>query len=125
MGDLVRVLEKTLPHEIDIVKEIAGTKTAEDAKERAKRNVPVDTGALRRSIRLERIRKKGKTVSIGISAGGFVRNPRTGNIVDYAAYVEFGTRFQRPQPFLRPAMQWAMRNRLKRHVWEAMARIPG
>lgn len=119
---MVRALEKTIPNKIDRVIEIAGRKTAEEARDRAKRLVTVDTGALRKSIRIERRRKEGKNSFIGIGAGGFVRNPRSGRLVDYAAFVEFGTSRQRPQPFLRPAMRWAQNNRLKRNIWEAMAR---
>ncbi len=125
LDDMIRMLEKTLPHEIDMVIEIAGRKTSEEARDRAKQNCPVDTGALRKSIRLDRRRKQGKTSFIGIGAGGYVRNPRTGKLVDYAAYVEFGTRFQRPQPYMRPALLWAQEKRLKKNIWQAMARIPG
>ena len=125
IDDLVRALERTIPKQIKQVIEIALIKTGSQARDRAKRLVTVDTGALRRSIRLEVRRREGKTHFIGIGAGGFVRNPRTGRLVDYAAFVEFGTSRQRPQPFLRPAMRWAQNNRLKRNIWEAMARIPG
>lgn len=122
---LVRALERTIPRQIKQVIEIALIKTGSEARDRAKHLVTVDTGALRRSIRLEVRRREGKTHFIGIGAGGFVRNPRTGRLVDYAAIIEFGSVHQRPQPFIRPAMRWAQNNRLKRNIWEAMARIPG
>lgn len=125
LDDLVRFLERTLPREVDMVIEIAGRKTAEEAKEKAKSLVTVDTGSLRKSIRIDRRRKEGKTSFIGIGAGGFIRNPRTGRLVDYASYVEFGTSRMRPQPFMRPALRWAQNNRLKKNIWEAMAKIPG
>jgi len=126
MDDLNRVLEKTIPRDIKMVQDIAGIKTIEDAKERAKQNCPVDTGALRKSIRFEYKVRRARDVDFGIAAGGHVRNPKTGLLVNYAAYVEeIGTRFQRPQPFLRPALEWAVRNRLKKNVWRAMAKISG
>jgi len=55
----------------------------------AKRSAPVDTGRLQSSIR---------TV---IFQGGFAATVTTN--VDYASFVEFGTRFQVAQPFLLPA----------------------
>jgi len=62
---------------------------------RAKQLCPVDTGRLRSSIswRLERV---GGTV-VGV----------VGTNVEYAPYVEFGTRHNRSQPFLRPALDAA------------------
>lgn len=53
---------------------------------------PVDTGRLRSSI----IMTKGRD-----GTGFFVQ---IGTNVSYAAYVEFGTRYMRPQPFLLPAV---------------------
>jgi HK97 gp10 family phage protein len=50
---------------------------------------PVDTGRLRGSIGLKRLNET---------------TWRVGTNVDYALYVEFGTRFQAPQPFMRPAL---------------------
>lgn len=50
--------------------------------------VPVDTGSLRDSIRIERGGQgKGWRV-IGIRAGGYIVNPKTGKLVDYAYFVE-------------------------------------
>lgn len=55
----------------------------------AKRLCPVDTGRLRNSI--THVTSYGaKAVYIGTN-------------VEYAAYVELGTRMQKPQPYLRPA----------------------
>jgi len=42
---------------------------------------------------------------IGVSAGGYITNPKTGNIVDYAGHVEHGTSMSPAQPFLRPAFE--------------------
>ena len=55
----------------------------------AQRKVAVDTGNLRRSINMD------------LSDGGL-----TGKVkptADYAPYLEYGTRFQSAQPFMRPA----------------------
>jgi len=125
LDELERVLAKTIPDEIHTVIVYALRKTAEDAKVKAKSLVSIDTGALKKSIRIERYTKQGRTTYVGIAAGGHVRNPRTGQIVDYAAYVEYGTRFMRPRPYFRPALRWARNNRLKKYVWEGMAKIPG
>ncbi|MCA1387353.1 HK97 gp10 family phage protein [Bradyrhizobium sp. BRP05] len=52
---------------------------------------PVDTGNMKRSITSE------------FTDGGFTgtTQPHT----DYAGYVEYGTRFQEEQPFVRPAFE--------------------
>ena len=64
-------------------------KTAADIEASGKRNAPVDTGHLRGSI--------STTTSIGgLSA-------EIGPTASYGAYVEFGTRRMRPQPFMGPA----------------------
>lgn len=60
---------------------------------RARELAPVDTGRLRASI-----------VSSGLerdARGAFVR---IGTNVFYAGFVEFGTRYMAPQPYLRPAL---------------------
>lgn len=62
----------------------------------AKGLAPVDTGTLRRSI----THKPGRDVR------GFYVDVGT-NVV-YAPFVEFGTRFMRPQPYLRPAFLQAV-----------------
>jgi HK97 gp10 family phage protein len=57
---------------------------------------PVDTGRLRSSI----MATKGRD-----STGPYVE---IGTNVEYAAFVEFGTRFQVAQPYLRPALAVAI-----------------
>ena len=64
-------------------------KTAADIEASGKRNAPVDTGHLRGSI------------STTMSIGGL--SAEIGPTASYGAYVEFGTRRMRPQPFMRPA----------------------
>lgn len=70
------------------VKQIVKQNTAE-LTQGAQRKAPVDTGNLRRSITMD------------LSDGGL-----TGKVkptADYAPYLEYGTRFQSGQPFMRPA----------------------
>lgn len=61
----------------------------------AKRMCPVDTGRLRSSI-AEELRTDGRDLSEIV-----------GTDVEYAPYVELGTRRMRAQPFLRPAAEQA------------------
>ena len=58
-------------------------------QESAQRKVPVDTGNLKRSIELE-IRDSGLTAEVEPTA-------------EYAAYVEYGTRYMNAQPYMRPS----------------------
>lgn len=70
------------------VKQIVKQNTAE-LTQGAQRKAPVDTGNLRRSITMD------------LSDGGL-----TGKVkptADYAPYLEYGTRFQPAQPFMRPS----------------------
>ena len=61
-----------------------------EASNSAKRSAPVDTGNLRSQIGFERS-PDGKSVEV------FANAP-------YSGYVEFGTRYQRAQPYFRPAI---------------------
>ena len=63
---------------------------ANSAANDAKRKAPVDTGNLRSNIGFERS-ADGKSVEV------FANAP-------YSGYVEFGTRFQKAQPYFRPAI---------------------
>ncbi|HEY7864380.1 MAG TPA: HK97-gp10 family putative phage morphogenesis protein [Psychromonas sp.] len=69
----------------------AGAAASNDAK----RSAPVDTGNLRGQIGFERS-PDGKSVEV------FANAP-------YSGYVEFGTRYQRAQPYFRPAIIKAVR----------------
>ena len=55
----------------------------------AMRTVPVDTGNLKRSIMLS-VDDDGKAATVTATA-------------DYAAYVEYGTRYMSARPYMRPA----------------------
>ena len=57
--------------------------------------VLVDTGSLRDSIRVERGGKGMRWRQVRVRAGGYVTNPKTGRLVDYARYVEEKCQFMR------------------------------
>lgn len=63
------------------------------AQNRARQLAPVDTGRLRASI-----------VSKTTASTRTLEAVEVGTNVEYAPYVEFGTRYMRAQPFLRPAL---------------------
>jgi HK97 gp10 family phage protein len=71
----------------------------------AKTLCPVDSGSLRKSIMWKVPEKTG-----GLEEGSPLSEPVedgngiVGTATDYAAYVEFGTKHQNAQPFLRPAV---------------------
>lgn len=66
---------------------------ANQIADRARRFVPIDTGALQGTIRVE----DGDDETILVKAGG------QGD-VDYALYVELGTSKMMAQPYMRPAI---------------------
>lgn len=68
------------------------TTAALAVQNQAKRLCPVDTGRLRDSI----------TWELGMMNG--LPSARVGTNVEYAIYVETGTRYMSAQPFLRPAL---------------------
>jgi HK97 gp10 family phage protein len=71
------------------------TKRALRVNNRAKQLCPVDTGRLRSSIAMRLEAEAGRLIAV------------IGTNVEYAPYVEFGTRHMRAQPFLRPALDAA------------------
>lgn len=73
---------------LDKAKEVVKLNGAE-MQQNAMRFVPVDTGQLKRSITLN-IEDNGLTARLRAET-------------NYAAYVEYGTRFTDAQPFIRPA----------------------
>lgn len=68
---------------------------------------PVDTGHLRQSIG-RRVRLYDKNVSGEKKSGGLDSYPPNegeayiGTNVEYAPYVEYGTKYQKAQPYMRP-----------------------
>jgi len=76
-------------------------------RDTAREKVPVDTGALKKSIVAKANTKKGGEISasVGVARKNFVKGKRAGKSPRrYAHLVEFGTPHSAPQPFLRPAM---------------------
>lgn len=99
---------------LDKAAETSVRQVAVNIRDDAKRVCPVDTGSLRKSIRLQvQARPKKNVHKIGVSAGGYVTNPKSGEKVNYASHVEYGTSRQRPQPFLRPAIERHKKELLK------------
>ena len=62
-------------------------------------HVRVDTGSLRDSIRVERGGQSMHWREVRVRAGGYVVNPKTGKLVDYAVIVEV------KYPYMRPAYE--------------------
>ena len=60
-------------------------------------HVRVDTGSLRDSIRVERGGQSMHWREVKVRAGGYIVNPKTGKLVNYAAAVEA------KYPYMRPA----------------------
>lgn len=67
-------------------------RAAEYVRDLAQQLCPVDTGALRQSIRIE---PASPALRMVVRAGG--------GVVTYAAFVEYGTPISPAQPFLTPA----------------------
>jgi hypothetical protein len=89
---LATLPEKMLEYAFEVL-----LKQAELMKGLAQVYVPVDTGSLRDSIRVERGGEGLYWRQVRVRAGGYVTNPRTGKLVNYAVYVEA------TQPFMQPA----------------------
>ena len=86
---LAELPEKMLEYAFEVL-----IKQAELMRDLAKIYVPVDTGSLRDSIRVERGGEGKGWREVRVRAGGYVTNPETGRLVDYARYQEEGTKFQ-------------------------------
>jgi len=75
-------------------------KQAELMKALAQVYVPVDTGSLRDSIRVERGGESLNWRQVRVRAGGYIVNPKQpGHTVSYALFVE------QKQPYMRPAFE--------------------
>ena len=75
-------------------------KAAIKAQAQAKALVPVDTGSLRGSVSYKTFDKKDGNLSVSPKKN----EAYVGSNVGYAKYVEYGTRTQAAQPFLRPSL---------------------
>lgn len=90
-GTVVELKFNRLPELIRRIESGAGdvvAKAALDIEADAKQFAPVDTGALRNSIKAEQLAALSWIVAVG---------------VEYGVYQEFGTRHMAPQPYLVPA----------------------
>jgi len=65
---------------------------------------PVEYGALRDSIRVERGGEGLRWREVKVRAGGYIVNPKTGRFVDYAVYQELGTRYMAGKFFMQQAV---------------------
>lgn len=74
----------------------AAQRTAERVAELAGQFVPIDTGDLHDTIRVE----VENDLTLTVLAGG---EAPSGEFVDYADHVEYGTRHQAAQPYMTPA----------------------
>lgn len=106
--DLPRAFQRASQRTLDRVGDIT--------VKRVKQLVVVRTGLLRSTIRKEVYRFGFETnySYVGVVAGGI-------HGVDYAPHVEFGTRFMRPQPYMRPGMAWGMK-RMPGIFWEELSK---
>lgn len=62
------------------------------------------TGGLRLSYNWDVVKTGANEVSLSVGSDASTRRPITGEAVDYAKYLEFGTRIMAPRPHLRPAV---------------------
>jgi hypothetical protein len=92
--------EKMLDYAFEVL-----MKQAELIKGLAQIYCPVETGSLRDSIRIERGGDGLHWREVRVRAGGYVVNPQTGKLVDYATYQEFGTRYIYGTYFLTRAVE--------------------
>lgn len=69
-------------------------------KDKAVSNAPKDTGALKKSIKID----EGDIANLKV---------KIGSELDYASSVEFGTHKKSPQPFMRPAVKESSSKMLK------------
>jgi len=91
-SDRVRAILVKVESELDPELERIFLEAAEMMKAIAQTLVPVRTGSLQKSIRIERMAKH----HIAVRSGGYIVNPLTKKIVDYQTYVEARTPYMRP-----------------------------
>jgi HK97 gp10 family phage protein len=109
--DRIREGLAAAPHELRVVANRVCDDMMSEVTERAKEIVPVRTGRLRNSI----YRKKTGFLSWEVGATMF-----------YAGFVEFGTRYMRARPYLRPAVEEKMpeiREELKDALMEKLMEL--
>ena len=116
-GERVRVQLQKIVTEIDPELLEALLEAADFMKVMAKIYVRVDTGSLQKSIRVERTAPTyHHHVTVRVRAGGYIVNPKSGRLVDYAGYVES------KYPYMKPAWQ-NVQGFVEAKVDEAMERL--
>jgi len=90
--DIAEIPNKLLDGAFEAINEVADLMVG-----LAQVHVLVDTGSLRDSIRKERGGHGLHWRMVRVRAGGYIVNPKTGKIVDYAVHVE------RMRPYMKPA----------------------
>ncbi|NIO40021.1 MAG: hypothetical protein GTO41_07415, partial [Burkholderiales bacterium] len=95
--DLARLPEDMLDWAFDVLMQQAGL-----MRDLAQVYVNVETGSLRDSIRVERGGEGERWRRVRVRAGGYIVNPRTGKLVNYAHHQEYGPR---GRPYMRPAYE--------------------
>lgn len=108
----VAVTLAQIEHGMDPALERDLLEAAQFMRTMAKAYVRVDTGSLSKSIRVEHIRQ----LAVRVRAGGYVVNPKTGTLVNYAVYVEA------KYPFMRPAWEHA-RNFVTARVTDSLTAL--
>lgn len=108
---------------------------AEEIASAMRRAVPADTGKLRGTIRVE----QNADLSVSIKVGGPVTtkkvrmsrrrsSSRNSPEVDYATFVEFGTKKRKAQPFFWPTWRLtkrATRAKVERRIKKALESVGG
>lgn len=111
---------KQLPKNIQKNVMVGATRAGATALvDEAKANVPVDTGDLKKSIGINRVKAPANSVIFAVS-------PRRGKGLGgwYAHFVEFGTSKQSAQPFMRPAYENSADEALRRAKEYVQDRLP-
>lgn len=105
----VRFEDRTgsVKEEIGRRKRIALTEAAIHLEGEIALRTPVDTGHLRASI--SHVAPEGRSQDGGGRLEGSAddESAYVGTNVEYAAYVEYGTKYQRPQPYMRTGFEAA------------------
>ena len=78
-----------ISRQLDDKADLIVRKTAMDLEAQAKVRAAVDTGVMRGSIQASRVAERHWRVTVG---------------AEYGIYVEYGTRFSAPQPYMGPAV---------------------
>lgn len=103
VDEFVKKLEKT--KRLEGVQKVV-KKHAASVQKHAMQHAPVDTGFLKQHIMPPVLTDRGLTAEITSTA-------------EYSAYLEYGTRFMKAQPYMRPALE-AVNSAFMKELQEAM-----